>query len=229
MKQEMKQLFYFVVLLAIVGIAGFLYRATLEAPVRNTNTEVTECTTEARVCPDGTSVGRTGVSCQFAACAFPNIEIPSAGLSFAVPAGYRADENAYGSDMSLLGAFEKTGLNGTTTQPDSIIVRQYAIPEGKDANSVMLSNTTFETSGLQPESMNDFTPVIINGRTYQMIGVERFEGMIRVVYYLPREKTVLRFEATQHNVLEWTDPALNMRSVRAVAALETMLGTVQSN
>lgn len=30
--------------------------------------EYTACTLEAKICPDGSSVGRTGPNCEFAAC-----------------------------------------------------------------------------------------------------------------------------------------------------------------
>ena len=219
-------------LLLVLGFAGFMYRSTLEGPMHGTNTATTTptaCQADAKVCPDGTSVGRSGPSCEFAACALPNVEIPEAGDAFVIPAGYRADENAYGADTTLIGAFIKTQLSASSTAPDSLIVRRYPIPAGKDANSVMLAKTMYESSGMLPKSMQEFKPVIINGKTYQMIVVERFEAMVHVEYYLPRQHDVLRFEAIQHNVMNWTDPALNVRTLPVVAALEALLGSLQSN
>lgn len=227
MIREMKQLFFFVILLAVLGIAGFLYRATLEGPTHATNMDATACPLDAKVCPDGSSVGRSGPSCQFAACALPNVEMPEASIAFALPAGYRADENAYGADTSLLGAFIKDSLVGSSTQPDTIIVKRYSVPEGDDANAVMLGHTTYLESGEQPSSMSAFTPVIVNGRTYQMITIERFEGVVDVLYYLPRDTDVIRFEVVQHGVTNWTDPSLSVRSLPAVSALESLLATLQ--
>lgn len=232
MKNDMKQLGLFIILIVILGIVGFVYRATLEAPLHGTNMATSTgaaCTAEAKVCPDGSSVGRSGPSCSFAACALPNVEIPEAGAAFVLPAGYKTDENAYGADTTLIGAFIKTQLSGSGTVPDSIIVRRYAIPAGKDANSVMLDKTMYESSGMQPKSMQEFKPIIINGKTYQMVVVERFEAVVHVEYYLPRQHDVLRFEAIQHNAMNWTDPSLNVRMLPVVAALETMLGMLQSN
>jgi hypothetical protein len=38
-------------------------------PISNTKNETSNaCTMEARICPDGSSVGRTGPNCEFAAC-----------------------------------------------------------------------------------------------------------------------------------------------------------------
>lgn len=228
MKHEMKQLSFFLVLLIVLGIAGFLYRNTLEAPTHNTNANNVACQMDAKVCPDGTSVGRSGPSCEFAACQLPNIDIAGANVAFALPAGYKENAAAKGSDTTLLGAFEKTQISASSTQPDTIVLRRYAIPAGKDANSVMLAQTMYESSGNQPKLMTEFTPVIINGKTYQMVVVERFEAVVHVVYYLPRDNDVLRFEALQHDVMNWTDPSLKVRTLPAVAALETMLSTVQT-
>ncbi len=228
----MKQLFLFIVLLVVVGIAGFMYRATVEAPLHGTNiasTTATGCTAEARICPDGTSVGRTGPECTFAACTLPNIELPQAQLAFKLPQGFVANPNALGSDATLLGAYEKRRIASSSSPANALVVRRYVIPVGKDGNAVMLENTMFESSGNQPTSMSEFKPVIINGKTYQMIVVERFEAIVHVVYYLPRGKDVLRFEALERDVLNWTDPALDVRTLQTVAALESLLATVQSN
>lgn len=227
----MKQLFLFVVLLIVVGIAGFMYRATVEAPMHGTNVASTTgagCTAEARICPDGTSVGRTGPDCAFAACTLPNVELPQAQLAFKLPQGFVANQQALGDDATLIGAYEKGRVATSNLSPNAIVVRRYAIPAGKDANAVMLENTMYETSGNQPTSMSEFKPVIINGKTYQMIVVERFEAIVHVVYYLPRGKDVVRFEALERDVLNWTDPALDVRTLQTVAALESLLATVQS-
>jgi len=50
-------------LLAASGVAGFfIYRNS------NTNPEQVACTMEAMICPDGSSVGRTGPNCEFSPC-----------------------------------------------------------------------------------------------------------------------------------------------------------------
>lgn len=64
----MKQLALIVVLVLVLGIAGFLYRYTLERPDLN---NPVACTLEARLCSDGSAVGRTGPNCEFAACPSP--------------------------------------------------------------------------------------------------------------------------------------------------------------
>ncbi|MES2225438.1 MAG: hypothetical protein V4480_01335 [Patescibacteria group bacterium] len=222
----MKQLAGLAVLLLIIGIAGFLYRNTLEAPTRGTNSQAMACTAEAKVCPDGSSVGRTGPSCAFAACPLPSVELPQIGIFFALPTGYAKNASASTSGDSLVASYEKSMM---TEPKDAIVVRRYPIPAGKGANDVMLAETMYESSGMQPKNMDAFTPVIINGKTFQTIVAERFEGQVHSLYYLPRENDVLRFEVLEHNVADWTDAKLDTRSLPGHQALEAMLGTLQSN
>lgn len=59
-----------VLLLAAVGVAAFFYGQNYRARQLNINPAPTQqaCSLEAKVCPDGTSVGRTGPNCEFAPC-----------------------------------------------------------------------------------------------------------------------------------------------------------------
>lgn len=54
------------------------------------------CTMEAKICPDGSSVGRTGLNCEFAPCPLPlptipvatpssNLQIPELGIQLTLP------------------------------------------------------------------------------------------------------------------------------------------------
>jgi len=52
-----------ILLLALLGWAGWNYGLRPE--------EGTVCTQDAKLCPDGSSVGRTGPNCEFAACPEP--------------------------------------------------------------------------------------------------------------------------------------------------------------
>lgn len=73
----MKELAFFVVLVLVFGVGGFLYRYTLEQPgsvLEGPAGEQIACTLDAMICPDGTAVGRTGPNCEFAAC-------PSTGMA----------------------------------------------------------------------------------------------------------------------------------------------------
>jgi len=51
-----------VVVIAVLGTAGYFAYKQYSAP------KPVACTQEAKVCPDGSSVGRTGPNCEFAQC-----------------------------------------------------------------------------------------------------------------------------------------------------------------
>lgn len=63
-------------LIALIGALGYIvYDKVLYAPsntqiivVNTTTTEPVACTMDAKLCPDGSYVGRTGPTCEFAAC-----------------------------------------------------------------------------------------------------------------------------------------------------------------
>lgn len=197
----MKQLLAGVVILFVVGIASFLYRNTMERP--GAVVPRPACTAEARVCPDGTSVGRTGPSCAFAPCPFPNAEFADIGIAFLVPDGYLPGESAYGSD-GVRAAFVKPSSGGWP--PHTIIVRRYPRGEGETADAVMLAATRFTPSDERAEDFSRFTDVSVGGRTYREVTLERFEGLIHTAYYLVRDADILRFEVVEHDVTDWMTP-----------------------
>lgn len=223
----MKQLLIGVLLVVLIGIGAFVYRSTIERPTFNPSV-IHACTQEAKLCPDGTSVGRTGPNCEFAACALPNAEDKTIGISFVVPNGYVANPDAIGADESLRAVFDSTGPK-TGGIPDSLIIRRYSIPVGKTATDVILANTMHESSGIQAKSMNEFKPVTVHGKAYQSITVERFEAIVHTEYYLARKDDVLRFEVIERDVKSWSDPALVVTELPSHKALLMLLSTLQSN
>lgn len=219
----MKQLFIGILIVVLIGIGAFVYRNAKEKPtaLQPQAPSLQECTLEAKVCPDGTNVGRTGPNCAFAACLAPNVENASLGISYVAPAGFTLNPAALGSDTTLRAAYE-TGENAIT-------IRSFPIPAGKTANDVILANTMHESSGMPAKSMSEFSPIITNGHTFQTITVERFEAVVHTEYYLVRAHDVLRFDALDKNVPDWTNPKLDISKLPAHAALLKMLSTLQSS
>ena len=217
----MKQLIALTVILVVLGFAGFMYRNALEHPA--TPTPVA-CTMEAKLCPDGTSVGRSGPNCEFSVCAFPNAEDKTIGIAFVVPTGYTANPDAIGADETLRAVFDKPAKGDV---PHSIIIRRYTIPEGKSGEEVILAHTMFEPSGNTPKSMKEFKPVLINGTTYQSVVLERFEGQVHSAYYVVRATDVLKFEVLEKDV-DWTNPKLVVSELPEHKALQGLLATLVS-
>ena len=217
----MKTLFFGIVLILVIGVGGFVYRNVAERSAPGP----IACTLEAKICPDGTSVGRTGPDCAFAPCPPPNVEFADKDLAFVLPAGFvRIASGAPG--QATLAIYETAST--TPDQGNVISVSAYAIPAGKTANDVILSNTTFSPSGQQPTSFDKFSPVFVNGTTFQEVTVERFEGQVDTAYFLPRMHDVLRFEVIERGVTDWSDSSLVPDELPAHKALLQMLGTLQA-
>lgn len=219
----MRQLFALTVILIVVGVASFMYRNALEHPA-TPSPEGVACTMEAKLCPDGSAVGRSGPNCEFAACAFPNAKDETIGIAFVVPAGYTANPDAIGTDETLRAVFDKPSKGNV---PHSIVIRRFLIPAGKSADETVLAQTMFESSGKVPTSMKEFVPVVINGRTFQKAVLERFEGQIHSVYYLERASDVLRFEVLEKDI-DWTNPNLVVEELPEHKALLHMLASLQT-
>ena len=107
-----------VVLLILSLVAGGAYFLAS----RMKGGQATACTTEAKVCPDGSTVGRVGPSCEFAPCPTPSATPdPTAawetylssvlGFSLKHPAEVKANEDAVNNSVyfSQLGPTQKEG------------------------------------------------------------------------------------------------------------------------
>lgn len=65
-------IFFILVILALGGLY-FMYRKDSNPLIL----EQVACTMEAKICPDGTAVGRSGPNCEFAACPTPTTSAPA--------------------------------------------------------------------------------------------------------------------------------------------------------
>lgn len=214
----MKKILVCIILIVLVGVAGFLYRNRVERPLSSSGM----CTTEAKLCPDGSSVGRTGPSCTFAKCAPPNVELSDIGISFASPEGFK--EGIANPIEASVAAYERID---EIAPPDTVTLRRYEIPTDRTANAVMMEKTIFSPKGEAAQSMDDFAKVEIGGRAFYRALVERFEGQVHIAYYLPRTHDVLAFEAIDRNVENWMDADLAIDTLPTQAALLSLLETLK--
>lgn len=84
-KQGFAAVFGIIIVLALLGGATYLYgKKSVTGPVA--------CTMEAKLCPDGSSVGRTGPNCEFATC--PGTSPVSPDNSFTTKPAPVVDETA---------------------------------------------------------------------------------------------------------------------------------------
>jgi hypothetical protein len=101
---------------AILALSLFI--AGCSAAVDNgvkTGEDKTVCTQEAKVCPDGSSVGRTAPNCEFAPC--PDDAAKSPGTGMANPASTFCVEHG--------------GRSNIATDPDGSQRGECVLPDGK--------------------------------------------------------------------------------------------------
>lgn len=80
----MKKVIFIIIALILIIIAGFLLWYRFINPKNITSIKPMACTQEAKICPDGSSVSRTGPNCEFAPC--PTVQVDSNWLTSSDPA-----------------------------------------------------------------------------------------------------------------------------------------------
>lgn len=212
----MRSLLLGIVFIVIVGIGGLVYRNAIEHPLRPI-----ACPRDAMVCPDGTSVQRTGISCTFPACSAPNVTLPDVNISFAIPTGFTA---AALPDATSIASYETNAATADST--GTITIRRYPIIASSTALATIQQSAIGGASGALV-SVTSFTSTLLGNYRFTVVSIERFEGVVDTAYYLARTNDVLRFDAVDRGVAGWTDADLVVSALPAHAALIKLLTTLQ--
>ena len=212
----MRGLLLGILLIIVVGVGGFVYRNAAEHP-----SQPIACPLDAEMCPDGTSVSRTGLSCTFPECPPPNVSLAGDNVSFAVPAGF---VTAALPDTASIAAYETSGVSSTSAA--SVVIRRYALAASSTSSDVIRQTAINAASGA-PVDVTALSSREIGGRRYTVVSVERFEGVIDTAYYFARNADVLRFDAIDSGISNWTDARLDTTTLPAHAALLKLLATLQ--
>ncbi len=215
----MRNLFLGILLIILVGIGGLVYRNAAEHPYQKI-----ACPLDAKICPDGTSLSRTGSSCTFPACPPPNVSLDSINIAYAVPDGFT---DASLPDASAVAAYDD--LSASSTEPDSIVIRRYTIAASSTPLATIQATAISGSSGAAVPTTG-YSSTVIGSHRFTVVSIERFEGVIDTAYYLARPDSgdVLRFDAIDRNVANWTDPTLDENALPAHAALRTLLTNLQA-
>lgn len=212
----MKGLLLGVFALVLIGIGGLVYRNAVEY-----SSQPIACPMDAKACPDGTSVARTGLSCTFPACPPPNITLADVGFAFALPAGFAIAEL---QDVASVATYEKIPV--ATTSSAKIDIRRYAITASSTALATIQQTAIGGASG-EPVPATSFSSTLLGTRRFTVVSIERFEGVVDTAYYFARGTDVLRFDAIDTGVANWTDANLDTTTLPAAAVLRLMLATLQ--
>lgn len=214
----MKSLFLGILFIIVLGFGGLVYRNAVEHP-----TQPITCPLDALVCPDGTSVSRTGSSCTFSACLPPNVSLTDINISFALPEGFNAVAPLALPDTASVAAYQMPGPS--VMEPADIIIRRFAITASSTALTTIQQTAIGGASGA-PVSATSFSSTVLGTHRFTIVSIERFEGVIDTAYYLARGTDVLRFDAIDRGA-DWTNPKLDVGTLPAHAALQKLLTTLQ--
>lgn len=213
----MKRFVLSVLLIALLGACGLIYRNAVEHP-----SKPIVCPMDALVCPDGSAVSRTGTSCTFPECPPPNVSLADISIAFAVPTGFSPtavpDENS-------VAAYTMESGGTTATSSADIRIHRYGIIASSTALATIQGVAVNAASGL-PVSATSFTSTVIGGHRFTVVLIERFEGVVDTAYFLARGTDVLRFDAIDRGV-DWTNPNLDTATLPAHQALVKLLVTLQ--
>lgn len=201
-------------LLVGIAIIGFLYRNAIEEP--STRPSGVACTMEAKICPDGTAVGRQRPSCDFSPCLYPNVELESVGVAFAVPDGYVSDEEVRTDESSSIAAFSKF----TGTNKHMLSVHRHLIPEGETATAVIEAIVSGDES-------SSLEAVSLFGKEFRVASMEQPDVVV-TSYFLARERDVLRFDIREHRTPFEADEELDREPLPEHQALLGILRTLQT-
>ncbi len=126
----------FILVMAYVLVKPLMSPLDSEPTAENTSLPATEespimCTLDAKICPDGSSVGRTGPNCEFAPCPSDAasaisedwITISNLSYSFSYPPDFTIREVDGSSVVSKLGPTQKLG----TEMYDGVMVQFRAV------------------------------------------------------------------------------------------------------
>jgi len=213
----MKSLFIGILLIIILGVGGLVYRNAVEYP-----TKPVACPMDAMICPNGTSISRTGLSCTFSPCQLPNVSFSNIGIAFAIPSGFSSVPLP---DTASFAAYEMPVGPSTNGLVANIIVRRYVISASTTALETIQKTAIGGASGI-PVGATAFSSTVLGSHRFTVVSIERFEGVIDTAYYLARNADILRFDAIDRGT-DWTNPNLDLSTLPAHSALVRMLNTLQ--
>jgi hypothetical protein len=217
---SMKSLGIGILIIIVAGIGGLIYRNVLE----RSDGGPTVCQLDATVCPDGTTLGRSGPACEFPACPPPNVSLEAANIAFVVPNGF-SETSPTDAGAGFLAEY-RSPASGPIYDADTIVVRRYPLDAASSLRAV-IEATAIGGASEEPVPANLYSSFEIGARRYTVVPIERFEATIHTAYYVARGDDVLRFDAVDRGVPHWMDPALDIAALPAHAALREMLATLQ--
>lgn len=208
----MKELLLGIVAIVLLGIGSLVYQNAVQGPRAEAPTA---CTLEARMCPGGGTVGRTGPSCEFEAC-------PSDLVHFDAPEGFI-------DSLPVLSSIVPGRIGFYTKEPstisNNITVFVHEIKEGRSFEDLLLEQVKLTPSDLHPE-LEDFEVVELGDREVYRIVNERFEATVEVTYGIKLDGFLVLVSLRDVAVENWMED-FTLESLEDLATVEEVVKSVR--
>jgi len=208
----MKELFLGIIFIILLGLGSLVYQNAVNKPHIE---EPVACTLEARMCPGGGTVGRTGPLCEFEAC-------PSDAIEFDAPAGF-IDSLPILSSMveGRIGFYIKE----PSTISNNITIFVHQTSEEESFEDLLIKKVQLTPSDLHPE-LEDFEILELDGREVYRIVNERFEATVEVTYGIPLDGFLVLVSLRDIAVQNWMGD-FNIEDLEDLETVEAVVKSVR--
>ncbi len=160
--------FYVILIAAIIIAAAYLrIRQMMVRTASNTNNANTvACTQEAKLCPDGSHVSRTGLNCAFASCPVTNSNAnTNVNASVSTNAPSNATTTYTDSEFNFSLQYPSTWTQSkSATGSGEGRIANYSFTNGTDGVTLTVASTALESMIRDSFSVSSESAVTINGQ-----------------------------------------------------------------
>jgi spore germination protein GerM len=188
----MKKIILIVLVVSVAVVVGYcIYQSKIEKPI--------SCTTEAKICPDGSAVGRTGPNCEFSTCPVkkqtiklyyynPTKDKDETGNILCSRQGLEAVERNIPVTQTPIQDTIKLLLKGGLTQEekDKGVSTEYPL-SGVELTGASLNNGELKLSFNDPENKTGGGSCRVGILWFQIEATAKQFGEVKSVKFLPEE------------------------------------------
>lgn len=123
-----------VFLLLAAGLVGFLISSNFNTKIAQVNPKQKACTQEAKLCPDGSAVGRTGMDCEFAVCPGSTLDETAKWKTYTATAceGCKSFSFKYPSIYQIREDYRPSGLGRVLVDNSGSYIDHYDLNKNKE-------------------------------------------------------------------------------------------------
>jgi len=144
------------------------------------------------------------------------------GIQFQYPEKFRRMD----APKEYFGLIDTTNKKPRVTSMADIVFRKIENPKKTSVEKLIMENTFFDGSGLNPKSFSEYKKEKIENNYFYTIDTGLFEGLLSSQYYFIRNSDVFLFDMYSSPV-DWTNPDYNPQEDLLRKDLKLILKTVR--